>query len=88
MELGQRLYNADYKDAPENLAAISPRYAYNKELNTCLLYVGYLGRDYANYMIIDVLTNTEISSHIRREDVVLGLSFDAFQKEEKRLFGD
>lgn len=91
---GDKLYQADVKSSGENSLFV-PEYAYNKSLNTCLYFGGYVAKDWINKWVKDSFTNEEIISFMRSgEQVILGsacpscLSNEAFDERKRELFNE
>jgi len=88
LEIGRRFWEAEFRDLQKGQVAVNPRYTYAQELNTCIIYAGYISPDQQSEFLIDVLTNQELASSIRTGATVFGLSKDEFATRKKSFFPD
>lgn len=94
LEIGEKLYQNDLQDL-EDRALLVPQYAYNKDLNTCLYFNGYVGTDFSEQWVKDSFTNNQIISYMRYREETLGgaecpscLSIEAFKTRKAELFSE
>lgn len=86
-ELGRRLWEAEFQSPQPGQVSTNPMFTYSKELNTCVLYAGYLGPTHTSEFLIDVLGNRELASSIRMADAgTFGLSKDDFAARKRAFF--
>jgi hypothetical protein len=85
-DVGRRIYEADFAKPSPGYLAMSPLYAYSKELNTCVMFAGDIGKNSSGQFIIDTLTNEELGSSIRSGAEIISKPDVKFEQLKKRLF--
>ena len=86
-EIGRHLYEAQFK-ATAGKVALKPLYTYSKELNTCVMYVGFVGKKHqaTSHFLLDALSNIEIASSVTVGGTTVGLSQDEFERVKSEFF--
>jgi hypothetical protein len=87
-EVGRRYWETEFRDNyPSGYVLVNPRYAYNKEINTCIVLTGMMSKGFSGYHITDTLTNVELaSSEVIDGNNTGGWTPQQFEVIKKRLF--
>jgi hypothetical protein len=85
-DIGRRLYEAEFKHPGGGQVALNPLYTYSKELNTCVMFGGFVGKDQTSFFLVDALSNVELASSIRAGGETIGLSREEFDRKKKAFF--
>lgn len=86
LEVGQKLWAAEFSPPRQGEVAMPPLYGFSQELNTCVMWAGFGSKDGETEYLFDVLANREIASSIRTGGITLGLSEADFASLKKRYF--
>lgn len=87
-DVGRRLYEAEFNKPSEGEIALKPRYTYSRELNTCVVFAGFIGKDNTSFFLVDALSNVELASSFQFGRKTIGLSREEFKQKEKMFFPD
>lgn len=86
LEVGQKLWSAEFSAPKQGEVAMPPLYGFSQELNTCVMWAGFGAKDRESEYLFDVLANREMASSIRTGGMTLGLSEPDFAVLKSRYF--
>jgi len=86
MELGQRLFEAEFNKPTKGQMVHTPLYTYSNERNSCVMYTGYSSKEVASESLIDVLSNQEFAHHGKVGNESIGLTRIEFNELKHKYF--